>query len=159
LKVNPRCASAFRLLALLAQEAGEYQKSIQWMAESLALKPEDGDAGTLGSLGKAYLDEGQISPAHRCYQRLAELVPQSPQVHLRLGTTLEGLGDWDAAAESYQLVLKLDPGLVDAHLHLGITHFLVGDLEKAVECFARVQELAPDNNEARTFLGHIHLLQ
>ena len=39
LKVNPRCAPALHLLGLLAQQAGQYQKSIHWMGESLALPP------------------------------------------------------------------------------------------------------------------------
>jgi tetratricopeptide (TPR) repeat protein len=153
LKVNPRCAPAFHLLALLAQEAGEYQKSIHWMAESLALKPEDGDAGTLGSLGKAYLDEGQISPAHRCYQRLAELVPLSPQVHLRLDTTLEGLGDWDAAAASYCRALELQPDSADIYGSLGRLKCKQGAYEEAVEACRRSLSLAPNRHEIYNLLG------
>ena len=153
LKVNPRCAPALHLLGLLAQEAGEYQKSIEWMAESLTLNPEDDDAATLSSLGKAYLDQGQIPPAHRCYQRLAELVPQSPQAHLRLGTTLEWLGDWEAAAAAYERALELQPDSPDIYGSLGRLKCKQGTYGEAVESCRRALVLAPHRHEIYNLLG------
>jgi Flp pilus assembly protein TadD len=141
------------LLGLLAQEAGQYQKSIQWMAESLALKPEDDDADTLSSLGKAYLEQGQIAPAHRCYQRLATLVPLSAQVHLRLGTTLEALGDWDAAAASYGRALELQPNSPDIYASLGRLKCKQGAFREAVESCRRALVLAPHRHEIHNLLG------
>lgn len=154
LKVNPRCAPALHLLGLLAQQAGEYQKSMQWMSESLTLKPDDDDAGTLNSLAKAYFDQSQIQPARRCYQRLAELLPQSAQAHLRLGTTLEWLGDWEAAAASYRRALALQPDSPDIYGCLGRLQCKQGAAGEAVESCRRALALAPHRREIHNLLGY-----
>jgi tetratricopeptide (TPR) repeat protein len=154
LKVNPRCAPALHLLGLLAQQAGDYQKSVRWMGEALALNTTDDDAHTLNSLAKAYLDQGQIPAAHRCYQRLAELLPQSSRVHLRLGTTLEWLGDWEAAAASYHRALELQPDSPDVYGSLGRLQCKQGAAREAVESCRRALALAPHRHEIHNLLGH-----
>ncbi|MGA2985288.1 MAG: tetratricopeptide repeat protein [Terriglobia bacterium] len=153
LKVNPRCAPALHLLGLLAQQADQYQKSIHWMGESLALQPDDDDPDTLSSLAKAYLDQGQFQPAQRCYQRLAELLPQSAKVHLRLGTTLEWLGDWEAAAASYRRALDLHPDSPDIYGSLGRLKCKQGAFGEAVEFCRRALVLAPHRHEIYNLLG------
>ena len=82
-------------MGLLAQQAGKYEESIRWIGQALALNPDDPD--TLNSLAEAYIGQGQIQPASHCFQRLAELLPQSAEAHHRLGKTQERLGDWEAA--------------------------------------------------------------
>jgi tetratricopeptide (TPR) repeat protein len=155
LKVNPQCAPALHLLSLLAQQAGEYQKSMQWMGESLALAPGDDDPATLHSLARTYLDQGQIPPARRCYQRLAELLPQSAQAHHGLGTALEGLGDWEAAAACYRRALELQPDSPDIYGSLGRLQCKQGASAEAVESCRRALALAPHRHEIHTLLGYV----
>jgi Flp pilus assembly protein TadD len=139
---------------MLAQQAGEYQKSIQWMGESLALKPDDDDPDTLNILAKTYFDQGQIQPAQRCYQRLAELLPQSAKAHLRLGTTLEWQGDWEAAAASYRRALALQPDSPDIYGSLGRLQCKQGASAEAVESCRRALVLAPQRHEIYNLLGY-----
>ena len=153
LQVDPQCAPALHLLGLLAQQAGEYQKSMAWMGASLALPPGDDDPGTLASLAKAYLDHGQIEPARHCYQRLAELLPQSAQAHLCLGTALEWLGDWEAAGASYRRALALEPDSPDICASLGRLQCRQGAVGEAVESCRRALELAPHRRELHNLLG------
>jgi tetratricopeptide (TPR) repeat protein len=142
------------LLGLLAQQAGQYQKSLEWMEESLALPPGDDDADTLHTLAKAYLDQGQITPAHRCYQRLAELLPQSARAHLGLGTALEWLGDWEAAAACYRRALDIQPDSPDIYGSLGRLHCRKGAFREAVEWCRRAVVLAPHRHEIYNLLGY-----
>ena len=154
LKFDPRCAPALHLLGLLAQQASQFEKSIRWMRESLALHPDDDDPDTLNSLAKAYLDQGQIPAAHRCYQRLAELLPQSAKAHLRLGTALEWLGDWEAAAASYRRALVLQPDSPDIYGSLGRLQCRQGAFGEAVESCRRALVLAPHRHEIYNLLGY-----
>ena len=130
------------------------QQSFEGMGESLALPPSADDPGTLNRLARAYLDEGQITPARRCYQRLVELRPQSARAHLGLGTTLEWQGDWDAAAASYRCALELEPDSPDIYGSLGRLQCKRGAWEEAVETCRRALVLAPHRHEIHNLLGY-----
>jgi Flp pilus assembly protein TadD len=124
------------------------------MGESPALPPGGNDPGTLNRLAKAYLDQGQITPASRCYQRLAELLPQSARAHLGLGTALEWLGDWEAAAACYRRALELQPDSPDIYGSLGRLHCRQGAYGEAVEWCRRAVVLAPQRHEIYNLLGY-----
>ena len=130
------------------------QHSFEGMGESLALPPSADDPGKLNRLARAYLDEGQITPARRCYQRLVELRPQSARAHLGLGTTLEWQGDWDAAAASYRCALELEPDSPDIYGSLGRLQCKRGAWEEAVETCRRALVLAPHRHEIHNLLGY-----
>jgi len=130
------------------------QQAFEGMEESLALPPSADDPGTLNRLARAYLDQGQITPARRCYQRLAELLPQSAKAHLGLGTALEWLGDWEAAAASYRCALDLEPDSPDIYGSLGRLQCKRGAWEEAVVSCRRALVLAPHRQEIHNLLGY-----
>jgi tetratricopeptide (TPR) repeat protein len=152
LKADPRCPQALHLMGLLAQQAGEYQESIRWIGQALALNPDDRD--TLTSLAEAYIGQRQIQPASQCYQRLAELFPQSPEIHHRLGKMQERLGDWGAALESYWRALALQPGSPDVHCSLATLQSKQGAFAEAAQTCRRALALHPNQPEILTQLGN-----
>jgi tetratricopeptide (TPR) repeat protein len=137
---------------LLSQQAGEYQKSIRLIGEALALNPDDPD--TLNSLADSYIGQGEIQPASHCYQRVAELLPQSAEAHHRLGKTQERLGDWEAARASYRRALALQPDSPDLHASLGRLQSKQGAFGEAVESYRRALALDPNRHEILTQLGN-----
>jgi tetratricopeptide (TPR) repeat protein len=139
-------------MGLLAQQAGEYQESIRWIGQALALNPDDRD--TLTSLAEAYIGQRQIQPASQCYQRLAELFPQSPEIHHRLGKMQERLGDWGAALESYRRALALPPDSPDLHCSLATLQYKQGAFAEAAETCRRALALHPNQPEILTQLGN-----
>jgi Flp pilus assembly protein TadD len=142
------------LLAVLAQQAGQHQKSIQWMSESLALRPDEDDPETLERLARTYFDRGQFEAAHRCYRRLAELLPHSALPYHWLGTALEWLGDWDAAAGCYRRALQLQPDSPGVYGSLGRLRCKQGAYRDAVQSCRRALALAPQRHEIYNLLGH-----
>jgi Flp pilus assembly protein TadD len=127
---------------------------MQWVEESLAIPPGEDDAETLNSLAKTCLDRGAIQVAHRCYQRLAELLPQSAKAHLRLGTALEWLGDWEAAAAEYRRALELQPDSPDVHGSLARLQCKQGASGEAIESCRRALALDPRRHEIYNLLGY-----
>jgi tetratricopeptide (TPR) repeat protein len=151
LKADPRSAQALHFLGLLAQEAGQYEKSIRLLGEALAVNPDDPD--TLNSLAKAYVSQGQLQPASLCYRRLAELLPYSAQAHHWLGTAEEWLGDWEAAAASYRRALTLQPDSPDFYASLARLQSKQGATGEAVESCRRALALDPHRHEIYGLLG------
>ena len=152
LKTDPLCPQALHLMGLLALQAGKYQEAIRLLEQSLALNPDDRD--TLNSLAEAYIGQRQIQPARQCYQRLAELFPDSAEIHHRLGKMQERLGEWEAALESYRRALALRADLPDLHGSLANLQYKQGAYGEAVESCRRALALDPNQPEILTQLGN-----
>ena len=152
LKADPRCAVAFHLLGLLAQQAGQYQESIRLMGKALALNPDDAD--TLNNLAESHIAQGQIQAASDCFQRVAELLPQSAEIHHRLGKTQERLGDWESATASYRRALALQPDTPDIHGSLARLQCKQGAYAEAAESCRCALALDPNQHEICTQLGN-----
>ena len=152
LKADPLCPQALHLLGLLAQQAGDYRESVRLLEQSLALNPDDRD--TLSSLAGAYIGQRQIQPARQCYQRLAELFPDSAEIHQRLGKMQERLGEWGAALDSYRRALALQPDSPEFHRSLAGLQYKQGAHEEAAESCRRALALYPNQPEILTQLGN-----
>jgi len=152
LKADPRCPQALHLLGLLAQQAGEYLKSILLIEKALALNPDDGDA--LNSLAESYLGQKLLPQAVRCYQRLVEIRPQSAEAHHRLGKVRERQEDWEGAAASYRRALSLQADSPDLYASLARLECKQGAFEEAVDACRRALALAPHRPELYQQLGH-----
>jgi tetratricopeptide (TPR) repeat protein len=139
-------------MGLLAQQAGEYPEAVRLLEQALALNRDDRD--TLNNLAEAYIGQRQNQSARQCYQRLAELFPQSAEVHHRLGMMQERLGDWGAAMESYRRAVVLQPDLPEHHSSLGALQYKQGAYTEAVESCRRALALDPDQPQVLTQLGH-----
>jgi tetratricopeptide (TPR) repeat protein len=142
------------LLAIVAQQEGEPEQSAHWLEESLAIPPAEDDPETLNGLARTYFDQKQIECARRCCQRLSELLPHSAQVHLRMGTTLEWLGDWEAAAKSYRRALDLQPNSPDIYGSLARLQCKLGTPADAVESCRRALCFEPHRHELYNLLGY-----
>jgi len=114
------------------------------------------DPGSLCALelsAKTHFDRGQLTLARSCYERLVQLEPRSANVHLRLGTTQEWLGDWDAAAASYRRALDVGPESANVHGSLARLACRRGDYARAIESCRRALNLAPQRLELHQLLA------
>lgn len=152
LKADPRCATALHLLGLLAQQAGEFSKSIHLIEKALALNPDDADA--VNSLAESYLDQKLLPQAVQCYQRLVEIRPQSAEAHHRLGKARERQEDWEGAAASYRRALSLQADSPDLYASLARLECKQGAFAEAVDACRRALALAPHRPELYQQLGH-----
>ena len=92
------------------------QQALTLLIDAKELAPDD--AGVAGDLGKAYLDNGQMSQALVEFGRALALAPGDPIAIHNRGVALAALGQKEAAAQDFERALDKDPCLFDAYLNL-----------------------------------------
>src|SRR5262249_31908714 len=88
------------------------------------------------------------------YRAALALCPDSPAVHLNLGSALLGQGKLDEATNSFRRALALDPKLAGAHRNLGVTLTAKGRVDEAIACFQKAIALDPKDANAHNNLGN-----
>ena len=82
-------------------------------------------------------------------QYLAEILPESADVHNMLGIALAGSGRMDQAIAEFREALRLEPRSSQTHWHLGAALASVGTRDEAIAHLRRSLELDPNNEEVR----------
>jgi tetratricopeptide (TPR) repeat protein len=80
---------------------------------------------------------------------LAEVVPDSAEVHNTLGIALAQRDRIDAAIDEFRAALRLEPESSQTHWHLGAALASTGARVEAIEHLRRAVELDPQNDDAR----------
>jgi protein O-mannosyl-transferase len=93
------------------QEVGDLPKSIDYLAQALALLPTDYE--TVHSLGVAYGLSGQTAQAVEMFLRGVELMPDNATAHFNLGLAYQQTGDLENAAKHRKIAIQLDPEIIN----------------------------------------------
>lgn len=123
---------------------------------STAVGPS-GEQARLLSLADDINQRGDHATAAAMYERAAELTPDDPRLHVRLGNARLAAGNAEAAKASFRTALSLDIENADALLGLGTVQLQLGEAESAVR---NLQRAAPevDTPVAWSRLGAAHAL-
>ncbi|GEM_PF-417660 len=102
----------------------------------------------------AELEESNSARAIQMYRDYLEHRPRDGEIHRRLSTMLERIGDPTGAARHLDTAAVLDPGNAELHFDLGVLHRKLQNLDRAAASFERALESEPTLIEA-----HLHLAQ
>lgn len=80
-------------------------------------------------------------------------MPDEPQLHIRCGQALHGLGQMEDAARCFQQALQLEPANTGAALLLGALMLQTGCYDQAVSIYTRLLQHDPENVPAHVGLG------
>jgi len=106
-----------------------------------------------GSLGRAYLERGELDEAIAEYRKSIKLLPNYFKGYYGLGAVYGQKGDIAKAIDNYKKSLVLNPEYSDAHYNLALLYHKQGSLEEAIQHYLKAIALAPDDIEARNDLG------
>ena len=109
----------------------------------------------LGILGQAELDSQAFKKAKITFQRLVDLLPNSPRAHFLLAKAYGGLNDSDRLKKELQKTLDLAPGHLQANIALTRAWLKDGNLTRAKEQLAALKMLAPNRTDVLALEGEI----
>jgi len=151
LKRVPNDASLWIILATLYQQQDKHEDAAEALEKAMSLKPESiQDFEGLLRVGELANDRVMMIDV---LKKLSELIPESPEVHLRLGMTLARINNGKDAQAALEKALELDSTLVQARSVLGIVYLEEDKNEEAIEQFRAFLEKLPEDDGTREFLA------
>jgi len=108
------------------------------------LKTDPTNAALLASVGNAYYDAKQYSPAIEYYERSLKSQPSDTSVRTDLGTAYWYNGDADTAIVQFEKALTYQPTKADTLFNLGIVEWQgKKDAKKAVSAWQKLLDTNP----------------
>jgi tetratricopeptide (TPR) repeat protein len=146
--------STLTLLADVLRNAGALPLAEQVLREAQLRHPADFWINhNLAFLLGTELRPPQLDEAIACYRVAVALRPQSPGVHLNLGSALEAKGRPDQAIVAFHEAKRLDQGYAEAFLALGTALYRKGQLNQAVAEYRAALRIRPDFPQVHNNLG------
>jgi Flp pilus assembly protein TadD len=112
--------------------------------------PEDAEA--LTSLGTIYGQHRDLNDALRCFQRAAELAPQSPQMQYNLALTYYNLNQFERARMPLEQALKRWSDLFQLNALYGAVLAKLGEDTQAYHALRKAHELNPQDSGTEDIL-------
>ncbi len=152
-QLDPQDFAARHNLGIGAQLAGQPAAASEHFKAAIQLNPKYWRSWQ--AFGDLCRQNGDLANALACYRELIALAPDADNL-LRLGATLQLLGDYDEAINCYRQVLETDPLNADAVYNLGTCFQATGELDEAERLFNGVLEQRPDHVSAAAALAGVH---
>ncbi|GAB4333878.1 MAG: hypothetical protein Kow0099_05790 [Candidatus Abyssubacteria bacterium] len=129
-------ATARRMLADHALEAGEYREAVEYCLEWLRESPQTAhQVDVMLTLGRAKLALAEPSEAESVASDIIAFFPDSPKLsraYVLRGQALEALGLAEDAASAYRYAADLDPEDPSPLQHLAALYKTQGNLDEAI---------------------------
>jgi len=152
---EPMNPLAQAVLAKLAGQAGDLQKSLRAYSEALKIwanEPEWHDAA-----GDLCIRTDQLARAIEHRSQAAALVPHRAAFAFKLGQACLSQADTAEAIEHLEKATMLDVQMTEAWLALATAYYMVGQLPQALEAAKLASELAPSTSEGLLIAGETAL--
>ena len=140
--LDPGNANGFYLLGKIAHEQGDAQGGIENYQEALEIKPAFEAA--IIDLAALYRDCGKTEAAKQTLLAGLTKIPDSAQLHYRLGMLHAEARELERAFDCYGKALAIDPLFAEAHWYYGEALQQQGDVAAAVASVERALGCRPD---------------
>ncbi len=146
LVLQPGHAGACVSLGVVALQAGQPERTLEWV--SRAIKAEPRNAWAHSVFGNALLDLGRAESALQSFNAAIALYPGYGAAYYNRGNALLDLGRFDDAIADFEVTIAAMPEFSPAHNNKGIALAACGQLPAAVASFDKAIEADPGNSEA-----------
>jgi tetratricopeptide (TPR) repeat protein len=141
--LDPQDTASYSALARAWRALGDPDAALAALAAGI--EATDGDLRLMVLAGHIQLEVGQWGDAFDTLRAVAEVDPDSVEVHRALGVLFAEVGDADRAELSWRSALRLEPN--EPLLLAGLGNALrdLGRDEEALACYGAASEAEPDN--------------
>jgi predicted TPR repeat methyltransferase len=157
LTVDPQCANAWHLLALICQVQGRMTECVALYQRCLELQPDSAEAHN--NLGVAYAAQHRLTEALACYRQAVALKPDYAEAFNNLALANAWQKNWEQTIDCCRRALAVQPNYPEALTNLGIAYYQQQRLDEAGDCFRQALALRPDYLDALNNLGNVCLAQ
>ncbi len=142
----PNHPDALHLLGVIAQQRGDNDKAVNYIAKALSFNPSA--AFYHNNLGSAYLNLNKCKEAAQCFETAIRLKPDYVEAYNNLGNVLKKEGMIEDAEKKYRKALNIKDDYAESHNNLGSLLLGRGNCEEAIGHFQTAIALKPALAEA-----------
>ena len=147
MELDPQSTDAMLGLAIIAFEAGEYQRTMDLCEQCMFVNPGNPRIPLL--LAESYLQDGKSEKAILILSQHIASEPTSVQALELLGTAYLNMRDYENALAQFKRVLAFSPNSRDAFYGLAQASTKLGRSEEANKYMARFSEIAASASTTR----------
>lgn len=144
-------ATIFILGLLTYQRNCDYRSAIAIWQDSYNKRPNNTRA--LNNLGNAYLEQGNVDEAYRCFLNVLSIYEDHLYAHNNIGFILIKQGNLDQAARHISRAIIIYPKYAPAHNNMGMVLAKQDKLDQAVVHFLKAVAIDPENPRAQANLA------
>jgi tetratricopeptide (TPR) repeat protein len=149
LQLDPRLASLYDRMAIVAMEKGQFEEALTLWRQALAIDPAL--PGVCDKMGRVFLASGQQDEAITALTDAVRIAPTSAPTYYLLGQAYLQKNLYESAVAYYQKALELDPGLRNAYYGLATAYARLRQPALAKKYQTTFRELSADDSEGRPY--------
>lgn len=147
--LDPRLASAYDRMAIVAMEKGQFEEALALWRQALALDPALPDV--YDKMGRVLLASGRQDEAITALTEAVRIAPTSAPTYYLLGQAHLQRSQYESAIAYYQKALELDPSLHNAHYGLATAYARLKQPALAQQYQATFRKLSANDSESRSY--------
>ena len=151
LEVNPENAQAHNLLGVIAYQMEDFDLAIQEFKKAVNLDPSNLNAQL--NLANQEMELENWQEAKKILDFLLINGQINPEIYLKKGIALAGLGKVEEAVQDFSMVIELDSSNYDAHYNRGNIYFQKESFSIAIKDFEACIKIGDNTGKAFYALG------
>ncbi len=105
--------------------------------------------------GDAFMEQGKIKEAERCYLRAVAKSPKEPKLYNRLGAIYLRARNYSDALQAFEAARDLDGSKASRHYNVALAAWQLGNLGKARDAIEQARVLDPGAQKYRDLSAQI----
>jgi arylsulfatase A-like enzyme/Flp pilus assembly protein TadD len=146
-------AASLAALGGYLQETRQFDRSVEVLQAAQTLNPAEMEA--YEKLGVTYTRMGRYADAHRMFDKMLSVAPNSATTLNNLGSLYLTERRYKEAVDALARAIAIDPGMANAHNGLGVAYARLGQIDRAIVEWRKALELRPELTDARQNLAQV----